>query len=251
MKIAAQLFTVRKFMDSDEDVLKTFEKIRKIGYEAVQISGISAYHPRNIVKALKENGLQACVTHNSFDRIVGDTDALIEENKLFGTKYIGIGCFSGKSLNDYKKFLDDISPALEKIHAAGLGFTYHNHDHEFKIYDGVRPIDYLREHTDKERFSFLPDMYWIQRAGGSPIKFLKDFQGRTPIVHFKDMRVPPEEGKTSMAEIFEGNMDYESIYAECIARKVEWAAIEQDECDGDPFESLAISLKNLKERKMC
>lgn len=248
MKLAAQLYTVRNFTATNDDVLRMLEKVRKIGYQAVQLSGIKAYDPANIVKGLKENGLEVCSTHNSLDRIVKETDALIEEHKMFGSKYIGLGYFRGFSLDDYKKFLDDIEPALEKISAAGMKFTYHNHAHEFVKFDGVRPFDYLNENTPKDKFYFLPDMYWVQTAGVSPVKFLKEHTGRTPLVHFKDMRVAPEEGKTNMAEVYEGNMDYDSIYSECVNQKVEWAVVEQDDCDGDPFESFEISFNNIKKR---
>ena len=91
MKLAAQLYTVRMFTNTDDEVCKMFERIRKAGYEAVQLSGIKAYNPQNIARALKENGLSVCSTHNSLDRIVKETDALIEEHRLFGTSYIGLG----------------------------------------------------------------------------------------------------------------------------------------------------------------
>lgn len=248
MKLAAQLYTVRMFTNTDDEVCKMFERIRKAGYEAVQLSGIKAYNPQNIARALKENGLSVCSTHNSLDRIVKETDALIEEHRLFGTSYIGLGYFRGNSLEEYQNLLRDLQPALEKIAAAGMRFTYHNHAHEFIKFDGVRPIDYMKEHTDREKFFFLPDMYWVQTAGASPVRFLADFSGRTPIVHFKDMKVAQEEGKTNMAEIYEGNMDYDTIYAECLNQKVEWVVVEQDFCDRDPFESLAISYKKLTQK---
>ena len=39
------------------------------------------------------------------------------------------------------------------------------------------------------------------------------------------MKVAQEEGKTNMAEIYEGNMDYDTIYAECLNQKVEWVVV--------------------------
>lgn len=250
MKVAAQLYTVRDFTNTDDEVKRTFAKIREIGYEAVQISGLKAYNPQNIARALKENGLTVCATHTPLDRITGETEAVIEEHKLFGAPYVGLGFFRGQSLEEYRGLLERLAPALEKIRAAGLRFLYHNHEHEFKKYGGVSPIADMRARTEAGKFDFLPDLYWVQTAGCSPVAFLKEFAGRTPVVHFKDMRVAPEAGKTNMAEIFKGNMDYESIYRACLELNVEWAAVEQDVCDGDPFESLKLSLANMKQRGM-
>jgi hypothetical protein len=39
--------------------------------------------------------------------------------------------------------------------------------------------------------------------------------------------MPVKDGSAVFAEIFEGNMDYDSIYRECLENGVEWAAIEQ------------------------
>ena len=129
MNVAAQLYTVRMFTNTDDEVCKMFERIRKAGYEAVQLSGIKAYNPQNIARALKENGLSVCSTHNSLDRIVKETDALIEEHRLFGTSYIGLGYFRGNSLEEYQNLLRDLQPALEKIAAAGHDVMNHSNTH--------------------------------------------------------------------------------------------------------------------------
>jgi sugar phosphate isomerase/epimerase len=48
-----------------------------------------------------------------------------------------------------------------------------------------------------------------------------------------------------MAEVGEGNLNWPGILAACKEANVEWYAVEQDICPGDPFESLAISYRNL------
>ena len=50
------------------------------------------------------------------------------------------------------------------------------------------------------------------------------------------------------AEVGEGNLNWPAILNACIYAGVEWYIIEQDSCyERDPFESLGISLNNLKE----
>ena len=41
-------------------------------------------------------------------------------------------------------------------------------------------------------------------------------------------------------------MNFAAILAACQRAGVEWYAVEQDFCQGDPFDSLAISYKNLR-----
>lgn len=50
-----------------------------------------------------------------------------------------------------------------------------------------------------------------------------------------------------MAEVGEGNLNWPGILAACKEAGVKWYCVEQDKCQRDPFESLAISLRNLKE----
>jgi sugar phosphate isomerase/epimerase len=64
------------------------------------------------------------------------------------------------------------------------------------------------------------------------------------LVHLKDMAV--QANTPIMAEVGEGNMNWESILAACQEAGVLWYIVEQDTCQRDPFESLGISLRNLR-----
>jgi len=48
-----------------------------------------------------------------------------------------------------------------------------------------------------------------------------------------------------MKEVGEGNLHWPGIREACREANVEWYAVEQDICPGDPFESLAVSYRNL------
>jgi sugar phosphate isomerase/epimerase len=49
-----------------------------------------------------------------------------------------------------------------------------------------------------------------------------------------------------MAEVGEGNLNWPSILDACREAGVQWYIVEQDTCQRSPFESLAISLRNMK-----
>ena len=76
-------------------------------------------------------------------------------------------------------------------------------------------------------------IYWINK--------MKD---RMPVIHVKDMVM--EDRTQLMAEVGEGNLNWPGILQACEDANVEWLAVEQDICQRDPFESLAISYNNLK-----
>jgi sugar phosphate isomerase/epimerase len=69
-------------------------------------------------------------------------------------------------------------------------------------------------------------------------------KGRMGVVHLKDLEII--DYKQVFAEVGEGNLNFKAIIEACREIGVEWYVVEQDECRRDPFESLAISLRNLK-----
>ena len=50
MKLGAQLYTVRKQMQTPDEIKAGLEKIAKIGYSCVQVSGIGKVDPKELKK---------------------------------------------------------------------------------------------------------------------------------------------------------------------------------------------------------
>lgn len=248
MEIAAQLYTVRAKTQTEQDIAQTLRKIKEIGYDWVQISAFGKCRAEFLRDELEKNGLRVCATHTPIERITDETENVIAEHKLLGIPYVGLGYYPAKTLEDAKGLLKRILPAARKLHESGLQFIYHNHFMEFaRMENGQRVLDYYLEQTTPEEFGLLPDLYWLQFAGLSPEKFLTEHADRIRVIHLKDMKVDGESGDRRFAEIYNGNMDYDSILKTAEQSGVLYAAVEQDECYGtDPFESLQISRRNIR-----
>jgi sugar phosphate isomerase/epimerase len=103
----------------------------------------------------------------------------------------------------------------------------------------------LYEDSDPEYFYSEIDTYWIVHGGGDPAEWIRSLKDRASIVHFKDMTM---KGNTQiMAEVGEGNLNWSAIISACQQAGTDWYIVEQDTCQRDPFDSLAISLSNLKQ----
>lgn len=247
--VAAQLYTVREFTKTPEDLEKTAKKIKEIGYNAVQVSGIGPMEPERVKEIMDKEGLKICATHVGFNLLQEDLDAVIRQHKLWDCKYVGVGAMPREyqdSKEGYVKFAKEASEIARKLADEGLSFIYHNHHFEFMKFDGVTGMDILLNESDPEVFGFEIDTYWIQAGGANPVDWIYKVEGRMKVVHFKDMGISNER-QAIMTEVGEGNLNWEAIIKACQDTRVEWAAVEQDICQRDPFESLAISLKNLKE----
>ena len=254
MKLAAQMYSVRQFTQTPEDIVSSLRKIKQMGYDAVQISGFGKCDENLIKSVLDETGLKVCLTHAPLDEILHDTDRVIELHKLWGAPYVGLGYYGIYTAKDCDEFCEKIIPAAEKIRSGGLTLLYHNHSHEFISAGGEQLLDRVLKNVSPDIMGLTADMYWLQYAGVSPVEFLERYGDRCRVVHFKDMCIKCDDGKLVQhnTEILNGNMDYGAIYDACVKAGVEWAAVEHEEnyIDNDPFKSMEASLHNLKSRGM-
>lgn len=247
--LGAQLYTVRQFTKTIEDIATTLEKVADIGYRAIQISGFGPVDPKEVARIAEDNGLTIAATHMGWDRFQNDLDALVEEHLLWKCKHPAIGGLPAeyRSLDGVARFVDELGPIAERLASAGMDFSYHNHNHELVKYDGVTWLERLYSTASPAVLKAEIDVYWIQAGGADPAYWVKKCAGREPLLHLKDMIVTPER-EQRFAEIGEGNLNWEAILAAAKESGVRWYLIEQDQCyDRDPFESLAISYRNLVE----
>lgn len=248
MKIAAQIYTVREFTRIPSDIQKSFKKLKSIGYDAIQVSAIGPVEHQHLKDMADAEGLAICATHIGFERLKNDMDDVIKQHNIWECKYVGLGAMPAeyrKSKEGYVEFSKLASRYSQILNDRGLRFIYHNHNFEYMKFDGLTGMEILLNETDPETFDFEIDTYWVQAGGANPVDWIKKVNGRMKVVHFKDMGADIEF-KPIMAEVGEGNLNWPSIIDVCRGIGVEWCAVEQDVCRRDPFDSLAISLKNLK-----
>lgn len=246
-QIAAQLYTVREFMKTPEDIRKGMKKVKEMGFEWVQISGLGPIPHEEMKEILDENGLKVCATHIPFDRMQNDIEDVLYQHKLWGCKNIGVGSMPEKyrgSAEGFAQFAKEASEVGKVFSANGFRFVYHNHKFEFEKFNGRVGMDILVEDSDKEGFDFLLDTYWVQAGGADPILWINKLEGRINVIHFKDMKIIKNE--QLICEVGEGNLNWTGIVEACKNTNISQIAIEQDNCYGvDPFECLRISRNNM------
>jgi len=247
--VGAQLYTVRQFTKTIEAVRETLDKVAKIGYQSVQISGFGPVDMAEVARICQDNGLAVGSTHTNWNRFTDSLDELIEEHKVLNCKHPAIGGLPGeyRTAEGAKRFLEELEPVAAGLAKADMDFSYHNHNHELARINGETWLESVRRQSSPDVLKMEIDTYWIQAGGGDPAEWLRRCAGREPVVHFKDMCVTPERVQR-FAEIGEGNLNWPAIIDACRNGGVEYAMIEQDDCyGGDPFKSLEISYRNLVE----
>ena len=251
-QIGAQYYTLREFTKTIEDFDKTCRKVKEIGYKIVQISG-TPLGATEMKAVLDKNGLKVATTHRSFDDFLNNLDEVMEYNRILGCELCGVGSMPPKyrdSAEGVSQFIKEMNEVAEKLKKEGLYFGYHNHAFEFVKFDGKFIMERLIEESDPDAVKFIVDTYWLQFGGLNPAKFIKKLGERAMVVHFKDLKMNLED-KVEMAEVGEGNLDWDDIIGACDESGAKWAMVEQDVCQRNPFESLKMSYDYLITKGFC
>lgn len=244
--IAAQLYTLRDSLKTPEDIARTLPKVRRIGYEAVQLSGLGPIGKKELKKLLDENGLVCCATHEPYGRLLKEPEAVAEEHAVLECRYTACPSLPKGMHNEagFKEAARTLSEAGKKLAAAGVTLTYHNHSFEFERFGGRLGLEILYDESDPQHLQGELDTYWVQHGGANPAAWCRRLRHRLPLVHLKDMGIL--EGKQTYVEIGEGNLDWAAILAACREAGTGWYIVELDTCPREPLESLRISIENLR-----
>jgi sugar phosphate isomerase/epimerase len=242
MKISVQCYTLRD--EFHKDVEETFARLREIGFRQVELAGLYGRTPEAIASILERNELQVSGTHVGIDRLEGDFEGLVAECRTLGTRDVILPWIpKERYAGGWGAFARSLTPIAEKLEAAGLRFSYHNHAFEFE-YEGDRPgLDLLFENADPRVRAQL-DLYWCYKGGQDPAAYVRKFKGRVPSTHLKDGTGPD----TPHVPPGEGVLDWDAILAAHEFAGVEVGTIEYDECVGSAFDAVAASLRFFRER---
>ena len=248
MKLGVNLYSVRKFLQNEEDTRRTFAKLREIGYEVVQLSGAAPMPAETVRKISRESGLPIVCTYSPLDRILHDTDALIREHRVFGCPVIGLGYLPGeyRSTEALRGLLEALREPVKKIEAAGMRFAYHNHAFEFEPFPDAPGCIYDTLLADCPDWQFILDTYWVV-FGGRDVKSTLEAvgAGRLTNVHFKDMS---RGAGREICACGEGRLELASYLPLCRSLGTENILVEQDNANdhADPFGQLEISYRTLR-----
>ena len=247
MKIGAQFYTIRDYCTNLNDFSESLRKVKEIGYDYVQISGVCSYEPEWLAEQLKKYDLKCVLTHWGGEDIKNNAKEVLEKHKVFGCKYVGIGCMPPWATEENtKKFIEDFKGPAKILKENGGKFFYHNHHCEFnRCSDGELIFDKLINAFEPDEMSFTLDTYWVQYGGGDVCSYLEKLKGRCECIHLKDLAIV--EDKHQMASIGSGSMDFVKILKTAKEVGVEYALVEQDNCNGEnPFDCLKKSLEYIK-----
>ncbi|MBO5883690.1 MAG: sugar phosphate isomerase/epimerase [Clostridia bacterium] len=229
--LGLNLHSIRNYLETEEKFTDVLEKLKEMGYSYVQFSGAPFDAPM-IKRAISKTGMKVVLTHVPMDRILNDTEALMEEHESIGCKNIGLGAMPGSTITDpekARKTIAALNEAGEKMAKGGFKFFYHNHSIEFIRHDGKSVMEML---ADAPYINFTLDTYWVQYAGVSIIDTIKKLSGRIECIHLKDYKIDVQEDGWTVKPYYcpmgDGNIDFESVIKTAREAGTKYFIVEQD-----------------------
>lgn len=242
-QLAVQLYTVRDFCQTAADLAKTVERVRQMGYPAVQVSGVGPIPVEEIKSICADAGVTICATHEKADLIRQEPAQVVERLQQLGCRVTAYPYPAGVDFGDpvqLESLIQDLARAGAVLAEAGLSLGYHHHAIEFLRRGDRTVLETILERVDPRHLWAEVDTYWIQYGGGDPVAWCERMTGRMEVIHLKDYGFTANN-EPAFAEVGNGNLDFERIVAAAEKSGCRWFVVEQDICPGDPFDSLQQS----------
>jgi len=261
--IGLQMYTLRDFLKTPADMAKTLARVRKIGYEYVQISGFGTIESADLRALLDKNKLKAIGSHTGLAAMRENFKKVVDDLHALGIAYVAIPHLDSSKYtkaiywSKEAKSWNAIGKAFKK---EGITLQYHNHEFEFVRFGDKTALDIIFESTDPEYLQAELDLHWVVRGGGCPIEWIYKMKGRMDQVHLKDMTIWQRTEKVDgndkvlrspvMAEIGHGNLPWSGIFKALNDIGCSTWFVEQDSCPitNDPFKSVAMSFNYITKK---
>ncbi len=245
LKIAVQLYTIRDH--TENDFAKAMLEVAKIGYKYVELAGFGNLKTASEVKkSLDDAGLIAIGAHaGTPEHFDSDLPKIISDAQTIGYNHLMIPWIgeAWRGADGYRKLAETMTTHAKTLRPLGLSIGYHNHSFEFEKYDGEYGLDILWQHSDASLVRAELDLFWVNHGGVDAVSYLKQVGKRTVALHLKDVS---KTDRNKFANVGTGTLDFAALLTTANEIGVEYGAVEQDDCYGQPtLESIKISYENL------
>lgn len=218
--VGLQLYSLRK--DFAADQIGTLERIKQIGYDAVEFAAPLETDFVPLAARMQEIALDCPSMHAGLADLNGRPDRVLEVAKTLGCRFIVLP-FVDPNDADWKAVVTQAQTFAKRAKDEGFRFAYHHHHFEFDNARGFRPFDILVGESDPDLLFFELDVYWLKTGGEDPLAMIETMAGRVKLLHLKDMT---PDGK--MADVGSGTLDFPAMIAAGKAAGVEHMFVEHD-----------------------
>ncbi len=190
--VGLELYSVREALA--KDLMGTLRAVAKMGYEIVEFySPYFQWTPDDAKKVrawMDGLGIRCYSTHNDSESFTAEgIKKAAELNQILGAKYV-VWASAGDppSLDGWKGVAAKLTEASQALASHNMFVGYHNHDVEFRMMRGQKPMEVIAANTPKEVMLQL-DVGHCVEGGGNPVTWIRSNPGRIRSLHCKDFRI--------------------------------------------------------------
>lgn len=237
--IGIQLYTLRR--PFAEDAIGTLERIKEIGYDAVEFAAPLGMDFAAIGARMNEIDLDCPSAHVSLADMTGRTDDVLAMGRALGCRFLVLP-FVDPNGCDWRAVVAQLTSFAKRAQDIGCRVAYHHHHFEFDTSRGFRPFDVLVGESDPALIHFELDVYWLKKGGEDPKAVIERLAGRVKLLHLKDMT---QDG--NIADVGAGTLDFPALIAAAHAAGTEHFFVEHDFPPKPYWPSVQASLRYLRE----
>ena len=241
MELGIQVSSLKPLLNTPEQVDQVFARMAQMGCRWVQLQWIDpAVSSEDIAAALNRHGLRSVSVQDFCTAIRESPEYYVNLNQRTGGRWLCVSripeeCKSPQGLAEFARELEALN---DKLSPLGQQVCFHPVSADFQAVPGLDAVEVLLE-----KLPWMPlclDLYHLNRCCGDMPGYIRRHTGRICMVHFKDSR----DGRLVPAG--QGDTPWEGVAHACRDAGVEYAFVEQETWDGDPFQCLQEALDWLK-----
>jgi len=242
--VGLEMYSVRYALGKDP--MGTVRAVAGMGYQGLEFYAPyfdwSAAQATAMRKLLDDLKIRCFSTHNESAFFVGDKLRHAQEiNLILGSKYIVMASSHEQPGPDgWRNVADTLNAAADKLAPHGLQVGYHNHQAEFTLMNGVRPMEILAKNTAPSVMLQL-DVGTCIEGGADPVAWITANPGRIRSMHCKDWS--PDSGKGYTVLFGEGVAPWKKLFDAAEHGGIEYYLLEQE---GSRFPELETARKCLQ-----
>lgn len=233
-QVALQLYSLRNEMPNDP--AKYLQKVSSWGIHALEGGGGYGLSDAEYQDLLRKNNLSIVGVGADYNQLTKTLQPIIEEAKKYGAKYVT--CYwiphadGPISLDEIKISTALFNQVGKELKEHNLTFLYHPHGYEFGPNGKGVVMDYMLENA--EDFAFNMDVFWVKMGGGDPLKIMKKYKGKFPMLHLKDRLIGTPGSKNGQGDVETnvvlgtGDVEIAKIIKEAKKQKTAYLVIEDE-----------------------
>lgn len=233
MKNGIQISSLKPLLLTTEQVQKAFSKLKDLGCKTVQLQWIDpAVSVEAIAQALKENDITSVSVQDFYDLVLENLAYYTRLNAATGGTWLCVSRIPErlKSPEGLDIYITELRAMQKTLMPLGQKLCFHPVTGDFTAIPGENAVEYLLEQMPE--LEICLDLYHLNRNCADMPGFIRRFESRICMVHFKDAfgdtLVPAGQGETNWNGVVEA----------CLEASVPYAFVEQERWDRDPYDCL-------------